>query len=63
MGGGGGGGRAEIDQVEIKIKVGMERAGGGALSNNHTYPVYTCLYSLYRSTPLMSIMWTCMEII
>ena len=53
-----GGGGAEIDQVEIKIKAGMERAGGGAVSHNHTHSVYTCLYSLYRNTPLMCVMWT-----
>ena len=49
---------AEIDRVEIKIKVGMEGARGGAVSHSHTHSVYTCLYSLYRSTPLMCVMWT-----
>ena len=36
----------------------MERAGGGAVSHNHTHSVYTCLYSLYRNTPQMCVMWT-----
>ena len=47
---------AEIDWVEMKIKIGMERAGGGAVSHNHTHSVYTCSYSLYRNTPLMCAM-------
>ena len=57
MGAGGGGGVvAEGHRVEIKIKVGMERAGGKAISHNHTHSVYTCLYSHYRNTLDL---WTC----
>ena len=37
---------AEIDRVEIKIKVGIEGAGDGVVSHRHTHPVYNaCILS------------------
>ena len=37
---------AEIDRVEIKIKVGIEGAGGRAVSYRHTHSVYNaCILS------------------
>ena len=54
------GGGAEIDRVEIKNQdKGRDGEGRGWGSfTNHTHSVYKCLYSLYRNTPLMCVMWT-----
>ena len=53
-------GERVVDRLGTEIDPGgdQDKGGGGAVSDSHTHSVYTCLYSLYRSTPLMCVMLT-----